>query len=85
MPTRCGIGIVNKPDKEISRLMNNYWANFAKTGNPNGKGLPIWPTYSLENSHIIEFRPNATAVPIPEPKKERLDLVEKTFEKNNNK
>src|SRR5262249_29882696 len=27
----------------LSQRMNAYWANFAKTGNPNGPGLPAWP------------------------------------------
>lgn len=73
LPTRRGVGIVNKPDKETSRLMNTYWANFAK----NGNGLAQWPVYTLEDSHILEFRADATAASIPEAKPERLDVTEK--------
>jgi para-nitrobenzyl esterase len=33
-------------DKKLADTMSSYWANFATTGNPNGKGLPEWPAYS---------------------------------------
>lgn len=35
-------------DQKISELMNNYWVQFAATGNPNRSGLPQWPSYDLE-------------------------------------
>ena len=31
-----------KEDYKVSNIMQNYFANFIKTGNPNGKGLPAW-------------------------------------------
>ena len=39
-------------DKELARMMNTYWANFARTGNPNGKGVPQWPVYNLKKNGI---------------------------------
>jgi len=33
-------------DLQISRTMQEYFANFVKTGDPNGPGLPKWPAYT---------------------------------------
>ncbi len=33
----------SKPDHALARQIQQYWVNFARTGNPNGKGLPKWP------------------------------------------
>jgi len=32
----------NLRDRELARQITGYWTNFAKTGDPNGKGLPHW-------------------------------------------
>jgi para-nitrobenzyl esterase len=35
------------PDEiELSANMRGYWTNFAKTGDPNGPGVPEWPQWS---------------------------------------
>jgi para-nitrobenzyl esterase len=51
------------PDREISAAMQQYWTNFAKTGDPNGAGLngtslPKWPKYDATARGYIEFTDN---------------------------
>ena len=37
---------VEPKDTALSQLVESYWTNFAKTGDPNGAGLPNWPRYA---------------------------------------
>jgi para-nitrobenzyl esterase len=46
---------VTTEDRRISKLMSNYWVQFAKTGNPNHEGLPEWPAYTGDNGPILEI------------------------------
>jgi para-nitrobenzyl esterase len=50
-------------DRRLSDQMMSYWTNFAKTGDPNGPGLPSWPKYSemdpvLHLDEAISVRPD---------------------------
>jgi para-nitrobenzyl esterase len=42
-------------DHEISSAMQQYWTNFAKTGNPNGGDLPTWPKFDGAARGYMEF------------------------------
>jgi para-nitrobenzyl esterase len=63
-------------DAAVARAVNTYWANFAKTGDPNGAGLPQWPRFDPAKDEIIVFRPDGSAVSESDPRKARLDVTE---------
>jgi para-nitrobenzyl esterase len=65
-------------DESIARRTNEYWANFAKTENPNGAGLPKWPRYSKKDELLIIQAGGPRAE--PDPWKTRLDLAQKLAE-----
>lgn len=65
-------------EKELARVMCAYWANFAKTGNPNGEGLPKWPLYTNQTQDMLDVEMDGKIVPKPDPRKARLDVIEKS-------
>ncbi len=67
-------------DEAIAQAANTYWANFAKTGNPNGKDLPTWPEMAPNGDSIIDFNADGPKGEI-DPWARRLDLTAMTYEK----
>lgn len=58
-------------DLRLADQMSSYWVNFARSGNPNGAGLPAWPAFN-DNSGgdvlvlDVEVAPQAAQVPLAE-------------------
>jgi len=50
-------------DRRISDAMATYWTNFAKTGNPNGAGLPRWPAFTSKDPQRMVFKVTPQAKP----------------------
>ena len=62
-----------KDAQVLAAKMSQAWINFAKTGNPNHKGLPNWPAYNEQNTATMHFDNNCTVG--PQMDKELFELV----------
>ncbi len=54
-----------KSDIEISEAMSTYWTNFAKYGQPNSKGVPLWPAFTGSNPQVMYFSTTPHVGPVP--------------------
>jgi para-nitrobenzyl esterase len=65
----------SKPeDTKLSEMISSYWVNFAKSGNPNGPGIPPWPAFAENDQKVMVFDATSSARPVP-----NLDKL-KTFD-----
>lgn len=49
-------------DHQLSAVIETYWTNFAKTGDPNNSGVPEWPAWKDGSENYMEFSPQAAAI-----------------------
>ncbi|ADY26692.1 Carboxylesterase [Deinococcus proteolyticus MRP] len=47
---------------QLARTMRTYWANFARTGNPGGSGLPQWPVMQPGGAPVVTFQPQGVGI-----------------------
>jgi para-nitrobenzyl esterase len=47
--------LLQEVDHKLAETISTYWVNFAKTGNPNGKGLPNWAPYNAKDEPYMDF------------------------------
>ena len=72
-------GEATPEEKELARIMNTYWTNFAKTGSPNGDGVPVWNIYDTQKEEILDIDLDGKPVSKPDYRKARFDVIEKAF------
>ena len=60
-------------DRRLSDAMGTYWTNFARTGDPNGPGVPAWPRYRREDGHQV-MHLGAAVLAAPEARRDRYEF-----------
>ncbi|MCY4130967.1 MAG: carboxylesterase family protein [Gammaproteobacteria bacterium] len=61
-------------DRKVASTMRQYWVNFAKTGDPNGEGLPEWPHYMASTNRTLAIEESSHV--ISDLRKAKLDVFE---------
>jgi para-nitrobenzyl esterase len=61
-------------DAKLSDAMTSYWANFARTGDPNGAGLPAWPKYDPKHPRVLHL--DETIADAPDTTRPRYEAID---------
>lgn len=54
---------ITEADRKLSAIIQMYWTNFAKSGNPNAPGLPNWKAWNTADEPYLQFSPTGEAIP----------------------
>jgi para-nitrobenzyl esterase len=69
-------------DRKLADTMSSYWVNFATSGDPNAKGLPVWPVYVDKDPRVMRFGDQPEIVQLPH--KTDLEFLAASYAKHRN-
>jgi para-nitrobenzyl esterase len=72
------LAAMSAPDLAVADRMSSYWTNFARSGDPNAEGLPLWQPHEARASDraiILDADPSSERLPA----KQRLELFDKLY------
>jgi para-nitrobenzyl esterase len=52
-------------DYRLSDTMSSFWVNFARAGDPNGAGLPAWPSFNVHREATVRFADDIGITSVP--------------------
>lgn len=53
-------------DRRLTETIQSYWTNFARSGDPNGPGVPEWPAYAKSDARVMELGERTGPLPAPD-------------------
>ena len=73
---------LTQPDKfpaeaAVAEIIQQYWVNFAKTCNPNGKGLPYWPSFDESKPTTMQFSNGASLIMVPN--RDQINFIDRFY------
>ncbi|HMG03537.1 MAG TPA: carboxylesterase family protein [Edaphobacter sp.] len=71
--------VLRPEDRKLSNEIQGYWTNFAKTGDPNGPGLPKWPIYGPTEWETMHL--DKTSAAKPDANRERYLFLDSVWSK----
>jgi para-nitrobenzyl esterase len=74
------LAAASAPDRKLADTMSSYWVNFARSGDPNGRGLPVWKAHQAGNQQdgmLLDADPASEHLPAPA----RLALLDKLWDR----
>jgi para-nitrobenzyl esterase len=52
-------------DRRLAEEIASYWTNFARTGDPNAAGLPVWPAFTSTENRVLNLRDPVDVSEVP--------------------